>query len=132
MTLTYMGLGISQQLLNIGDAGGNNLFLVAAILTSMSLVPVALTRSIHPKLPEPGRYNFKSLFRKAPIGMLGCILAGLANSAFLGIAPVFGLKIGLTVFQVSLLMSVTVFGGLPSNGFSASHQTDLAELDCCF
>lgn len=112
MILCYIGIGTGQQLVNLDDAGGQNLFLIAAILASMSLVPVALTRSIHPKLPETGQYSFKSLFKKAPIGMLGCISAGLVNSAFYGIMPVFGLKIGLSVFEVSWLMSATVFGGL--------------------
>jgi MFS family permease len=44
--------------------------------------------------------------------MLGCLSAGLVNSAFFGTAPMFGLKIGLTVFQISWLMTATVFGGL--------------------
>jgi MFS family permease len=111
MTITYMGIGIGQQLLNFGDEGGQDLFLIAALLFSLSLIPVSVTRSIHPELPPPARYTFKALFQKVPVGMLGCFAAGLINSAFFSMAPVFGTKIGLSVFQLSWLMSITVLGG---------------------
>ena len=111
MTITYMGIGIGQQLLNFGDEGGQDLFLIAALLFSLSLIPVSVTRSIHPELPPPARYTFKALFQKVPVGMLGCFAAGLINSAFFSMAPVFGTKIGLSVFQLSWFMSITVLGG---------------------
>jgi MFS family permease len=111
MTLTYMGIGIGQQLLNLGGEDGQNLFLIAALLFSLSLIPVSATRSVHPELPQPTRSTFKTLFQKVPIGMLGCFASGLVNSAFFSMAPVFGEKIGLSVFQLSWFMSTTVIGG---------------------
>lgn len=79
---------------------------------SLSLIPVSSTRSVHPELPQPIGFTFISLFKTAPLGMLGCIVAGLINSAFLTMGPVFGTKIGLSVFQLSWFMSTTVMGGL--------------------
>ena len=111
MTLTYMGIGIGQQLLNFGGEDGQNLFLIASILFCLSLIPVSATRSVHPELPQPTRSTFKALFQKVPIGMLGCLASGLVNSAFFSMAPVFGEKIGLSVFQLSWFMSTTVIGG---------------------
>jgi MFS family permease len=111
MTLTYMGIGIGQQILNFGNVGGQDLFLIAALLFSLSLIPVSTTQSVHPKLPQPTRYPFKALFQAVPLGMLGCFAAGLVNSAFFSMAPVFGTKIGLSVSQLSWLMTTTVIGG---------------------
>ena len=111
MTLTYIGIGIGQQFLNFGNAGGQNVFFIAALLFSLSLIPVAATRAVHPELPESERYTLKALFKKAPVGMSGCFAAGLINSAFFSMAPVFGTKIGFSVFQLSWFMSITVFGG---------------------
>jgi MFS family permease len=111
MTLMYMGIGIGQQLLNLGNESGRELFLIAALLFSFSLIPVSATRSVHPELPQPARYSFKALFLKVPLGMMGCFTAGLINSAFFSMAPVFGTKIGLSVFQLSWFMSTTVIGG---------------------
>jgi len=111
MTLTYMGIGIGQLLINFGNGNGQNVLMIAALLFTLSLIPVSVTRSVHPELPQPAGYNFNALFRQVPVGMLGCIAAGLTNSAFFSMAPVFGTKIGLSVFQLSALMSTTVIGG---------------------
>ena len=111
MTLMYMGIGIGQQLLNLGGESGQDLFLIAALIFSLSLIPVSTTRSVHPELPQPDRYTFKALFKIVPLGMAGCFTAGLVNSAFFSMAPVFGTKIGLSVFQLSWFMSITVIGG---------------------
>jgi MFS family permease len=112
MTLNYIGIGIGQQFLNFGNAGGQNVFFIAALLFSLSLIPVAGTRSVHPELPGSERYTFKALIKKAPVGMSGCFAAGLIGSAFFSMAPVFATKIGLSIFQLSWFMSITVFGGL--------------------
>jgi MFS family permease len=111
MTLTYMGIGIGQQLLNFGNGGGQNVFFIAALLLCLSLIPVSVTRSVHPELPQTAHYTFNALFQKVPLGMIGCFAAGLTNSAFFSMAPVFGTKIGLSVFQLSWFMSTTVIGG---------------------
>ena len=111
MTLAYLGIGIGQQLLNLGNDSGQELFWIAALLFSLSLIPVSTTQSVHPELPQRTRYTFRALFQKVPLGMLGCFAAGLVNSAFFAMAPVFGTKIGLSVFQLSWFMSATVIGG---------------------
>jgi MFS family permease len=112
MTLSYTGIAIGQQLLNFGDIQGQVLFTIAGIVLSLSLVPVAATRGVHPRLPEIRPYHFMVIFRKAPLGMLGCLAAGLTNSAFYTLTPVFCTNIGLTLRQLSLIMSLTVFCGL--------------------
>jgi MFS family permease len=111
MTITYMGIGIGQLFINFGNGGGQNVLFIAALLFSLSLIPVCITRSVHPELPKPASYNFNALFQKVPLGMLGCFAAGLINSAFFSMAPVFATKIGLSVFKLSWFMSTTVIGG---------------------
>jgi MFS family permease len=111
MTLAYIGICIGQLFLNFGQTGGQSVLMIAAVLFSLSLIPVTITRTVHPELPEPDRYTLKALLRKAPVGMSGCFAAGLMNSAFFSMAPVFGTRIGLSTFQLSWFMSITVFGG---------------------
>lgn len=111
MILTYVGIGIGQQILNMGGKGGQDLFLIAAILFCVSLIPVSATQSVHPELSQPPRFTFRALFKIVPLGMAGCFTAGLVNSAFYSMGPVFGTKIGLSVFQLSWFMTTTVIGG---------------------
>lgn len=112
MSLIYLGTGIGQQLLNVGDIQGQELFIIAGILFSICLVPVSITGGIHPGLPKTQSYKFISIFRKTPLGMLGCFAAGLTNSAFFAMMPVFCTAIGLSLHELSWIMSVTVFCGL--------------------
>jgi len=112
MTLTYLGIGIGQQLLNVGDVQGQTLFIIAGVIFAICLVPVSATEGVHPSLPETKPYHFISIFRRAPLGMLGCMAAGLTNSAFYAMMPVVCTDIGLSLRQLSGIMTITVFSGL--------------------
>ena len=112
MVVSYLGMGIGQQLLNLGNVLDMQLFYMIGLMLALCLVPVAVTRSIHPQLPEFERFNAFQLFRKAPTGMLGCATAGLLSSAFYSIGPVFCHQIGLSVAQLSVVMTMTILGGL--------------------
>ncbi len=112
MTLTYLGIGIGQQLLNVGDVQGQTLFIIAGVIFALCLVPVSATEAVHPSLPETKPYHFLSIFRRAPLGMLGSMAAGVTNSAFYAMMPVACTDIGLSVSQLSWIMTITVFCGL--------------------
>jgi MFS family permease len=112
LVTTYLGITIGQQLINVADITSDTILFLAGILLALSLVPVAVTHSISPRLPTLGRVYFGELFRRAPVGMLGCLTAGLTNGAFYALGPVFALKIDLTISQVAWLMTFTIFGGL--------------------
>jgi MFS family permease len=112
MTISYLGIGIGQQLLNTGDIKGNELFIIAGVIFALCLVPVSATEGTHPRLPERKRFSFVAIFRKSPIGMLGSMAAGLTNSSFYAMTPVVCNGIGLTLRQLSWIMSITVISGL--------------------
>ncbi|MFH1983461.1 MAG: MFS transporter [Pseudomonadota bacterium] len=112
MVLSYLGIGIGQILLNLADPALPTHFFIAGMLLALCLVPVSLTTAISPSMPAPARFNLLVILKKAPLGMVGCLTAGLINSAFYAMGPVFGHGIGLSVAQLSLLMGATVLGGL--------------------
>jgi MFS family permease len=112
MVMSYLGMGLSQQLLHLIGVEGLQLFFTVGLLLALCLVPVAVTHGIHPKLPEFKSFSVWRTFRKAPTGMIGCFAAGLLNSAFYALAPVFCVQNGLSVAQLSSVMTLTIFGGL--------------------
>ncbi|MCF8113694.1 MAG: MFS transporter [Desulfotignum sp.] len=112
MIVTYMGSSVGQQLLNVGDVYSQTLFLVAGVFVVLSTIPVSVTHSIHPKLPRIEQIAMKTIFKKAPIGILGCFVSGVLHSAFYAMGPVFAHQIHLGVAQISWFMTLTVFGGL--------------------
>ena len=112
MVMCYLGSSIGQQLLNLGEIKDQNLFFVISFLLVSCTIPVAITHSIHPEMPEVEPVRLKSIFQKAPMGMLGCFTAGLMNSSFYTMGPVFCHQINLSVRQLSYFMTITVLGGL--------------------
>jgi MFS family permease len=112
MVLGYFGGGSGQLLLNLSDVQGQTLFMLAAIFFALCQVPIAITTVGNPQPLEVPRYNVVKLFQLAPLSMVGCFIAGMTKGSFYAMGPAFGLDIGLTVSQVSILMSVTIWSGL--------------------
>ena len=112
MVMGYLGSGVGQQFLNFGDVKEQTLFFVIGFLLVSCILPIALTHSIHPEMPEVEPVRLKSILQKAPMGMLGCFTAGLMNSSFYTMGPVFCHQINLSVSQLSYFMTITVLGGL--------------------
>ncbi|MDQ2070850.1 MFS transporter [Natronospira bacteriovora] len=112
MVISFLGLGLGQFLLNLADVEGLELYFVAGLLFSLCLVPIALSRSVHPQAPQGVRTRLRHLMRLAPFGVGGCFAAGLMFGAFYALGAVYGTNIGLTTGGVSLLMGVAVLSGL--------------------
>jgi MFS family permease len=112
MVVSFLGLGAGQFLLNAAEVNGPDLFLITGILLALCLVPVSTTHSVQPQVPKILNFNLVALWRTAPMGMFGCLTAGLINGALYTLGPVFGHGIGLTVSGISLYMGATVLSGL--------------------
>jgi MFS family permease len=99
-------------LLNLGDASGSGLLVVAGILFVAALLPVALTRTGNPEIGEQARLGIGSLFKLSPLGVLGVLVIGLVESAVFGLGAVYGNAIGLDASDISIFLAVTVGGVL--------------------
>lgn len=112
MVMCYLGGSVGQQLLNIGDIKDQTLFFVIGFLLVSCIIPIALTHSIHPEIPKTEPVKLKIILKKAPLGILGCFTAGLINSSFYTMGPVFCHQTNLSISQISYFMAITVLGGL--------------------
>ncbi len=111
MMSTLVALGAGQMLLLAGDTSQLTLFALAAILISLGVVPVAVTRIHEPRIESEVSAKFTDLMRATPLGFIGALSAGLVNGAFWGMTPVFGQRLALGDGQIAMLMSATIIGG---------------------
>jgi MFS family permease len=111
MAMSFIGLGFGQLFLMTGEISSDELFLVAGIFVVLSLVPVALTRSISPTLPEIVTMKTSEILLKAPMGLLGSVAVGMIAGAFYSLGPVYAKRIGLDVHLVACYMSLTILCG---------------------
>jgi MFS family permease len=112
MMSTLIALGGGQYLLLAGDSSGLTPFALAAILVSLGVVPIAITRVTEPRIDLVEPLKFSELVRISPLGVVGSLSAGVVNGAFWGMAPVFGQRLGLGDVGIALLMSSTILGGV--------------------
>jgi MFS family permease len=112
MVTAYFGSGAGQLLVNAWGVKGLELFCLAALLVSISLVPVTLTRVSGPDMGSVRPLGLRKLTSASPLGVAGCFGAGVMSGAFYGLGAIFGQDAGLSVFEVSLFMGAMVFGGL--------------------
>ena len=112
MITNYLAAGCGQFILPLSDPGGFELFCVASIIYSLALVPVLLTRASAPRPSPPERASIPELWKLSPLGLLGATAAGVVNTNFQGLAPVFAYGEGFTVTQTSTFMAAGIVGGL--------------------
>jgi MFS family permease len=110
MMTTYLGVASGQLMLNLASPSGVELFALVAVLFTTSLLPVLLAerpdaRDTHSRSGH--RFDLKGVVatvRISPLGICGCVLAGLLNSSFYTLMPVFLKGIHLSVGALSAVM----------------------------
>jgi MFS family permease len=86
-------------------------FMIAAMLCSIAIVPVALTRSAQPAPITLVRFRPYALYRAAPVALVGSFVVGSVSGAFWGLAPLSTAGSGLDVHGVAFFMSASVAAG---------------------
>ncbi|NBC23144.1 MAG: MFS transporter [Gammaproteobacteria bacterium] len=109
--ISFGAMAVGQELLRVYDPSGVELFAVVAALVSLAAIPVALTRSPVPRLPEVAVINLRGLWRVSPSGLAGTLASGLGNGAFWSLAPLVAAGEILDVSRTATFMSVALIGG---------------------
>lgn len=112
MIALYSGQGLGQFLMNVSDDKPSLPFVVAAMLTSLSVLPITLTRSSSPALGEHRPLSLRELYAISPLGVVGAVVTGLALGAFYGLAAVHVRRLGADPSGAALFMSAVIFGGV--------------------
>jgi len=111
-TVSYLAVGGGQLMINVGEPAGSDLFMVAAMLFALGVVPLALTRSIHPEPLSTSGFGLGRLYEISPSGVVTCMAGGLCSGSLLGVGPVFGQALALDTHELSQLMTAFVLSGL--------------------
>lgn len=112
MVVVTTALAGSQLLLTLEEPGGFVLFLLASLLVSVAVVPIALVHFPAPPIPTIGPIPYREIMRTAPIGLAGAMVTGAANGAFLGMGAVWGSRAGLSVDRIAVLLTLALVGAV--------------------
>ena len=112
MLTFYLAIASGQTMVNLADVGGPDLFMLAAGLIGLALIPVAMTRLGEPNLSDSRALKVWDLYAASQVGVIGAAVAGLMVGSFYALGVVFARRIGLSVSEAAMFMSVVVLGGL--------------------
>jgi len=112
MITNYFAAGCGNFLLTVGDPSDFELFSLASIIFSLSLVPVLLTRARAPVPVYTERMQLWELYRIAPLGVVGVFCCGLVNASINGLGSVFATNIGFDQQELATFMAVMIMSGL--------------------
>ncbi|MGA8163767.1 MAG: MFS transporter [Waddliaceae bacterium] len=109
MICLYASQSASQQVLSFVDIHSFTPFLVSALFTSLSVIPVGLSTSRITLPPSHEPIGFFRIIKLSPFGVSGCFISGLLLSALYSFFPILAVSKGIPSAN---LMSVTIAGGV--------------------
>ena len=121
MVVVWGGLALGQGLFVVDDPAGVNLFLLASILLSVSLIPILLTKIESPEIEDQESLGVRALWNASPSGVATLGISALPSAAFFGLGAIYAIKVGLSIPETALFMTLFV-------GFGAAFQWPLGWL----
>ncbi|AGI68431.1 MFS-type transporter protein [Octadecabacter antarcticus 307] len=112
MLAQMSGIVVAQGILSIGDVGGFVLFIIPSVLVSLAFAPILLSVSPTPTFETTRPMSIHNLVKTSPFASVGMFLLGGVFAAQFGMTAVYGTQAGLSVGQISLLVSVIYIAAL--------------------
>ncbi len=112
MIMSSLGLVFGQASISIFPSLDHTPLIVVAIATALCLIPVAMTRRVHPVIHSQAPIKLQVFFRLVPMSLFILFMAGCITGTFYSLAPVYGIKLGLDTNQIAIYLSVCVIAGV--------------------
>lgn len=112
MVALYSGQAAGQFLLNVGKNTPALPFMFSAILLSLAVLPVVLTKVKQPDIENLAPLSIKRLYAISPLGIVGTTATGIMLGAFYALGPLFVQRLGMSLADVGLFTSIVIVGGV--------------------
>jgi MFS family permease len=109
-TVNLIAMIGGQLLLAIPDPSGFARFMLSAILVSLAVVPVSMTRLPEPRPVPAMPLDLRGLFRISPVAVVCALGIGVANAIFWSLGPIYAESFGLGKSFVAQFMTAAVLG----------------------
>ena len=109
--MDMFGALIAQSLIAVLIPVENLSYMLLAIILIVSLLPLGLTKSVQPELPETGRLDPLFAIRISPLAVIGVLIVGATGSVIRMIGPLFAYESNLGPAEIGLFLSLFIIGG---------------------
>ena len=111
MFVTFGSIALGALLLNFSSPIKFEPFILISLLLSIALVPILLTKRKAPRFKKISPMKIKELYKISPMGVITSFCNGLIHSAIFSLTAVYAIKMGFSIFEISLLIFLITIAG---------------------
>ena len=111
MFVTFSSIALGALLLNFSSPIKFEPFILISLLLSIALVPILLTKRKAPRFKKISPMKIKELYKISPMGVVVSFCNGLVHSAIFSLTAVYAVKMGFSIFEISLLIFLITIAG---------------------
>ena len=111
MFVTFGSIALGALLLNFSSPIKFEPFILISLLLSIALVPILLTKRKAPRFKKISPMKIKELYKISPMGVVVSFCNGLVHSAIFSLTAVYAIKMGFSIFEISLLIFLITIAG---------------------
>lgn len=112
LIMQMAGIVTAQYIVTQGDISGFILFIVPSVLVSMAFAPILLSVRPTPAFETTKPMTIRALINASPLACMGMLILGGVFSAQFGMAAVYGSRAGMTVGEISFMISMIYVAAL--------------------
>lgn len=109
--VVYIAMFLGAFVVNIAPTTEPTLYIVAGVLMSCGVIPIAMSRVSAPEVEDIPSMPVRQLFRISGIGVTSVLICGVALGSVLSMLVVYGEAKGIVGFNASLLLGAAIMGG---------------------
>lgn len=112
MAVSSLGILLGQLALTIIDPIDIRILMLVSMFFSLCLVPLAVTRAIHPTPLKAAPLNVVYFIKALPQVLLITLFAGMMVGSFYGLGPIFATRLGLDNQEAGFYMAIAIASSL--------------------
>ena len=108
----YLSAAGGQLVVNVGNPADFLPFSLAAILLTLAVIPLSMTRMEAPAIEHTRRMSVFKLARESFSGVAGALVSGALIGGFYALGPVYATLVGLDVGKTSTFMATAIVAAM--------------------
>jgi MFS family permease len=111
MIVLYGSMAIGMFFLNFSKPQNFQPFILVSLFMSMALIPILLTKRKAPTFKKITGMSLKELYYTSPLGMVGSLFYGTAQSALFSLLAVYAASMNFSIFEISVVTFLLAISG---------------------
>ncbi len=111
MIVLYGSMAVGMFFLNFSKPQNFQPFILVSLFMSLALIPILLTKRKAPTFKKISGMSLKELYETSPLGMIGSLFYGTAQSALFSLLAVYAASMNFTIFEISVVTFLLAISG---------------------